>query len=131
MNRLFAFMALLVLWGLAFAQDESADDATVSGRIIDQQTGEPIPFATVTVSAEDENVVLTGALTDETGRFVISGLAEGSYVLLASLAGYEPTETELLPGSMVSTSMKTLRRPKRALRRSYKRPAALAVSSRR
>ena len=47
----------LVILGLiscsVFAQDDSAGDATVSGRVVDGTTQQPVPFVTVTVT--DEN----------------------------------------------------------------------------
>jgi len=98
MARLVAIIGLWGFCGWALAQTESLDGATVSGQIINQSTREPIPFVSVTVSYEEEAATITGALTDVTGRFVIAGLAEGSYVLHASLAGYEGTRAELLIG---------------------------------
>ena len=83
----------LVILGLiscsVFAQDNSVGDATVSGRVVDRTTQQPVPFVTVTVTAEDAGGAVPGALTDESGRFIIAGLAEGNYVLTSSLLGYQ------------------------------------------
>ena len=53
----------------------------VTGRVVDSQTGEPIPFATVYVS---EN---KGTLTNEEGRFTLE-LEEGDMVSI-SFMGYK------------------------------------------
>jgi len=96
MNRWLVILGLISF--SVFAQDPSADDATVSGRVVDGATQQPVPFVTVTVTAEDAGVTVPGALTDESGRFIISGLTEGNYVLTSSLLGYQPVDTPVLVG---------------------------------
>jgi len=97
MSRLILIVSLLSISTWSLAQD-TPGEATVSGRVIDQSTGQPIPFVTVTVRDESEDVMITGTLTDDSGRFVIDGLAEGGYVLVSTFLGYRPADTELLIG---------------------------------
>ena len=73
----------------ALAQEETV----VSGRILDAETGQPLTAATIIASDPDSGATLGGALTDEDGRFVLSGLPRGDYVIEALLAGYQPGET--------------------------------------
>ncbi len=98
MARLITVIGLLACCGWAFAQDEALGDATVSGQLIDQESREPVAFATVTVSDQTDGTIVTGALTDDAGRFVIAGLAEGTYVLTSSFVGYERADIEILIG---------------------------------
>jgi len=82
----------------ALAQDDSANDATVSGRVVDQVTQQPVLFVTVTVTNESDGVTVTGALTDDDGRFVFSGLGRGSYILTSSFLGYLSVDTPIFIG---------------------------------
>lgn len=46
----------------------------VSGRVIDEKDKTDIPFATVQAFVKETGTLVTGAVTDENGRFNISGL---------------------------------------------------------
>ena len=96
----FLFLSQCAISLLAMAQDVglSGGDATVSGRLIDAVTQEAVPFATVTVTTDAEAAAVTGTLTDESGRFIISGLAQGNYILSATFLGYRAINVELLVG---------------------------------
>jgi iron complex outermembrane receptor protein len=83
-NLFSAFIALL-LPVLASAQ------FSVSGIISDQQTGKPLPGATVSI----ENSTQITA-TDAAGKFVISGINGGSYNLKVTYIGYQTVEKVVL-----------------------------------
>ncbi len=55
----------------------------ISGRVIDKQTNEPLPFVNVVVSGTG-----LGAVTDEDGYYVILNIAPGTYDLEARMIGY-------------------------------------------
>ncbi len=76
-NLLAAFIALL-LPVLAAAQ------FSVSGKIVNSQTGEPLPGATISIMNTPTRVV-----TDSAGHYRIDNLKAGSYSLKASYIGYE------------------------------------------
>jgi len=97
-NRWPGIVCLISLSHAALAQDDSANDATVSGRVVDQVTQQPVQFVTVTVTNESDGVTVTGALTDDDGRFVISGLGRGSYILTSSFLGYLSVDTPIFIG---------------------------------
>ena len=73
-------------------------DATVSGQVIDADTGRPLPFVSVTVTRDEETV--TGVLTSEDGRFIVAGLPEGRYQLQAEFLGYDVTAEAFLIGPL-------------------------------
>ncbi len=98
MNRWPGIVCLISLSHAALAQDDSANDATVSGRVVDQVTQQPVLFVTVTVTNESDGVTVTGALTDDDGRFVFSGLGRGSYILTSSFLGYLSVDTPIFIG---------------------------------
>ncbi len=98
MNRWLAVTCLVSLSHATLAQDDSLGDATVSGQIVDQATQRPVPFVTVTVTTESDGVTVTGALTDDDGRFTISGLGQGNYILTSSFLGYLSVDTPIFIG---------------------------------
>ena len=53
----------------------------VSGRVIDEKDKTDIPFATVQAFVKETGTLVTGAVTDENGRFNIFGLQKGQYIL--------------------------------------------------
>jgi TonB-dependent SusC/RagA subfamily outer membrane receptor len=60
---------------------------TVSGRVLEAGTEEPVPGAQVTVEG-----TTVGAIADDDGRYVLSGLPAGPAVLRVEMAGYAPAE---------------------------------------
>lgn len=61
---------------------------TVSGRVRDAETGEPLPGAQVTVDRRQ------GATTDMDGRYRIREVRSGPHRLRAALIGYRPAERD-------------------------------------
>jgi protocatechuate 3,4-dioxygenase beta subunit len=71
---------------IANAQTTSSTNQkfTVSGSVINQATGEPIPRALVTLSASPQRT----AFTDNNGSFSLEGVPAGRYALSAQKPGY-------------------------------------------
>lgn len=67
---------------MAFAQ------GTVRGKVLDKQTDEPMEFVNVVVETPQGKLV-KGAITDVSGQFNITGLADGSYRLQITFVGYK------------------------------------------
>ena len=100
-------MRYFYVWGLtgllsglvsaaAHAQQAPATAAGVAGpgrltgAVLDSLKGQPVPYATVVLLPADatDNKPVTGAATDEQGRFVLDKLTPGAYRLQASFVGY-------------------------------------------
>jgi len=86
--RIFFRLILVVLTGLVlllpgrlFAQGFGG----IRGQVLDSDFGQPI--ARASVALQDTPF---GAMTDESGRFTISGVPPGVYVLTARSSGYVP-----------------------------------------
>jgi outer membrane receptor protein involved in Fe transport len=95
--RLMVFSICLILSiRLAFCQG----DAIVSGRIIDKITREPLSFATVTITQSTDGKLMTGTMTDNEGRFVISAIPQGEYTVNCSYLGYGQKKISLLVGRL-------------------------------
>lgn len=61
----------------------------IRGVIVDPE-GEPLPGATVKLLAERDSAFVMGAKTTERGRFTISDVKKGKYILQATYLGYAP-----------------------------------------
>ncbi|MBO3272766.1 carboxypeptidase-like regulatory domain-containing protein [Hymenobacter sp. NBH84] len=82
LRRLFTLLAFaLFLPALSFAQDQAAGQFRISGRVVDKETKEPIPFASLGLKEEQ-----TGALTNEFGFFQMAApekVPQDSLIILA------------------------------------------------
>ena len=54
---------------------------------------------TILVKDASNQESITGGLTDNEGRFSISGLTDGNYIITCSFVGYESTDIPLLIGN--------------------------------
>ncbi len=99
--------------GDAMSQERGADPVTITGRVVDAITGEPIAGVEVTVRGAGASPA--GDLrveTDAGGHFELAGIRLGEYRLELSHQDYNPAVGEftvMRPGSFV-TSMKPLGR---------------------
>lgn len=74
----------------------------VSGRVLDSSTRQPIEFANVSLSLQNDATPLTGGVTDIDGEFLLHGVPNGSYTLTVSFMGYIDQKKEImLSGSEV------------------------------
>lgn len=81
-----AVAAALVLVGSAGCKDATVGPdlrGDIAGAVLDFETGEPVPEASVTTSPPSEAL-----LTDAEGRFSIEDLEEGTYQVTVRKAGY-------------------------------------------
>ena len=76
-NLRLAFFALLLPF-MASAQ------LSISGKVTDQQTGLPLPRATITLVNQQ-----TGTVTDSAGKYRIANLKSGRYTVKVSYIGYQ------------------------------------------
>jgi len=73
------------------AQDEDPPTGTLSGRVVDATSEEPLPDATVALwnRTESDSTLVTGTVTGPEGRFSFTDVAIDSYVLRVSFVGYD------------------------------------------
>ncbi len=81
---------LLCCCSVTFAQD-----ITISGKVTDSQTGDPVPFANIVV-----NGTSLGTNTDFSGYYQLR-LTEPADSITASYIGYHPRSKAVLPGQQV------------------------------
>ena len=68
-----------------------AQDASIKGKIIDKESNETVPFATVIIESSEKK---GGLSTDEKGKFNFENLVPGSYTIKISYIGFEDTIIE-------------------------------------
>jgi hypothetical protein len=91
--RLFLSSGLLLLSiGLAPATVCAQTGAASLTGIVSDQSGAPVPGATVTATKQDTNVAYTG-VSNEAGNYTLTSLPLGTYVVKAELSGFKTTVT--------------------------------------
>ncbi len=90
-RRLHAVLTVaLVLIATPLPQAAAQDAATLNGRVVDAETGAPLAAVLVATTDPDRR-----AVTDATGRFVLSDLPPGPRTLVVSLVGYTLARPEV------------------------------------
>lgn len=78
----------------------SSSGVTVHGNVQDAQTKTALPYLTLVLKTEKDSAFVAGTLTDEAGAFTFSGLKKGTYLLNATLLGYQPLRKRVLVGEL-------------------------------
>ena len=76
------------------AVTDPAELGKVTGMVIDNEFKEPIPYATISVSTPDGELV-TGAVTSVDGTFSLDKLKDGRYIFKAQFMGYKTFSREI------------------------------------
>ena len=71
-----------------------AQTGSITGKVIDKNIGEFLPYVNIIVKADD--TIITGGITDDEGLFTIKKIPYGSYVLHIQYIGYQSEEFEIV-----------------------------------
>ena len=94
-------LSLMLLGKFAFAE---TGFGSVEGTVTDQESGEPLPLVEVSVFQNGQEQGF--ATTDFNGKYLVSSLASGEYIVQSDFAGYATfLQTEVVVSSGVSTSL--------------------------
>lgn len=96
---------LVLVMSTAVLLQLEAQKGRVSGKIMDEASGEKIPFATVALYQEGHSAPFKGSVTDDKGKFSLDGLAFGQYRLYISFIGYESDSSRVLMLSQESSTV--------------------------
>ena len=66
----------------------------VSGNIIDKKTGEGLEYANISIINSKWNKLIEGTISSENGKFYMSGILTGDYILKIKYLGYKEKEIE-------------------------------------
>ena len=73
----------------------------ISGVVVDSLTSQEIAYASVSVINMKTNDIVTGAITDESGYFIINGISFGRFLIRVEFIGYSTAEVgpiKMFPG---------------------------------
>lgn len=92
MKKIFLTTLLLIITHLGFSQksDPHKDRVEIFGHVVDQMTGEHLPYATIQIKG-----TTIGTVSDATGHFVLSNVPKGEQTLVVKLLGYKTEEKEV------------------------------------
>lgn len=93
------FAAFLLGWIItpAFAQSNAV---TLSGSLQDQKDKSVMAYVNVVLLMAKDSSFVTGVVTGEDGRFALSDIKSGSYLLKASFLGYQDKYIPVLAGQL-------------------------------
>ena len=93
---------VLALFGLAFAPlvAGAQGSGTISGTVVDRDTRQPIQEAQVQIVGTQR-----GAMTNQQGRYSISGVPAGTYQIVARRIGYAPSQQPATLGAGATTTV--------------------------
>ena len=94
MKRIIALLCGLILMS-AFSFTGMAQSRSVSLTLKDKSTGEPVAYATVSLTKSGEKTPYKYVLTDDKGKALIDRVAAGSYTVKAELLGYKEYSKEI------------------------------------
>ncbi|AOW18545.1 TonB-dependent receptor [Polaribacter vadi] len=93
----YSYTILLLLFTLCINAQKTI---TITGQILDQETKETLPFVTISVNDETTNKIITGAISDDAGRFEIKNLAIGKYTVNISCIGFQTVKRTITSGGL-------------------------------
>ena len=94
MKRIIAMVCGLITM-LAISFTASAQSRTVTVVLQDASTGEPVGYATVSLTKAGATSASKYMLTDDKGKAVIEKVPAGAYTLKAELLGYKNFSKEI------------------------------------
>ena len=96
--KIFSF-TLFIAFAFNFANAQTL--SSLSGKIIEQSTKEPMEFVNVALYHTTDSSLVTGVVTDKNGTYTFANVNEGKYYLQISFIGFE---TIFTPEFSVSTT---------------------------
>lgn len=93
-------LLLTFLAHLVFVIVSAQEDATVTGKVLDGESAQPLPYTTVSILSGKDGKIVDGTITNESGRFVFEGLPDGDFRLSIDFMGFQSKEVPLLIGKL-------------------------------
>ena len=101
MRRYLSLFIGIILCAGMWAED--ATDAHLVGHVIDEKTGEHLPY--VNIQLKGTNI---GTVTDESGHYFLKNLPVGKQIVVVSYVGYETEELPVVIKQNTTTDLKAV-----------------------
>lgn len=88
-------LAVLLLMTMTVAYAQNNKTITVAGQVLDSETKEGVPQATVQLLSLPDSTYAAGIATNNNGYFALPKVAEGNYLVRISFIGYKTKFTPL------------------------------------
>lgn len=79
-----------VLAGAALTVSALAQSGVITARLVEEQGGAPVGFATVSLTRQNSDKAYKYAMSTDQGEVKIEGVKAGTYTFKAELLGYRP-----------------------------------------
>lgn len=100
MNKLLSFCLFLVFIIVSANLFGQVKSVTVSGILKDNASALPLSYVNVVLKTEKDSTFVTGVVSGDDGRFVLSGIKPGDYYLEFSFVGYLTKKKPLFVGTL-------------------------------
>lgn len=91
---------MLSLFLVSFSLITAQNSVTLSGIIKDKNDKTPLPFVNIILKTEKESTFVIGTVTNEEGRFSLSKIKPGNYILETAYLGYKNKKEPIYIGSL-------------------------------
>ena len=88
MKNLAVLLTFLMFSNLALYAHDPLDKGTVSGRVIDSESNETLPYVNIIIKSPLGELI-TGGITDQDGVFEISNIKETTFIVSVQYIGYK------------------------------------------
>lgn len=92
--KIFAVVLLTIAGFASLYAQPSKPSARVSGALVDEK-GKPMDYATVSLLNARDSSVVKGALSNEAGAYAFDHINNGSYIVKATVVGYEKVTSKV------------------------------------
>ncbi len=86
MQKIISLTILILISVNSFSQN-----CEVAGTVLDKVSHEPIAYANISLLSSNDSLLVAGAITDDSGHFLIDHIKNGYYKLKMSFIGYQTT----------------------------------------
>ena len=88
MARPIFLIFLLIIISATISSAQSRPNGTIFGKVIDSETNSPVEYANIALVDTLNGRIVSGAVTDSSGAFKLTGIPNGIYFLDYSFIGY-------------------------------------------
>lgn len=89
--RSFIFIIIIQLIFCVVISSQSKPNTTISGKVFDKSTREPLEYATITIISKPSGKIITGTVANVKGVFSISNIPFDTYQINIEFIGYDKT----------------------------------------